>query len=288
MTVHTVQRGDRGELVINVQKALNKVGAMLISDGDFGRGTEKGVCYAQDMAGLPVTGLCDGPLLHWLSEQPEPYANLDTEGVAMIAREETGGLAYYDMVCRCPHYPGYESGITIGVGYDLRFNTEASLRRLWQPYLSAKVITELLQDIGKRGTKKRAAELKDLGIEVPFKSAWPVFIEQLLPQYYQLTESAFNELALLPKLCRAVLVSIVFNRGASFRGSSRLEMRAIRNKLKEAFLTSTSENQQKHILLSIEEDILDMRRLWNAGSGLVKRRQVEANYWRQSCLDASF
>lgn len=35
---------------------LNKVGTMLVTDGDFGRGTERGVCFAQDIAGQDQTG----------------------------------------------------------------------------------------------------------------------------------------------------------------------------------------------------------------------------------------
>lgn len=277
-----LQRGSKGFEVVKLQQQLNRVGAMLVCDGDFGGGTERAVRYAQDMAELTTDGICNQVLQHWLDSQPEPYQELTTEGVAMIAREETGGLAYYHAVCRFPHYPGYSSGITIGVGYDLHFASESSFRELWQPYMAVGAVNELANDIGKRGTKSRAAELRNKGIEVPFKAAWPVFVEQLMPQYFSLTKSVFPQLSRLPKSCRAVLVSLVFNRGASLEGDRRKEMRAIRDKLASAF-SATAGNDlaaQRQLLMSIEDDIVSMQRLWGSDSGLYRRRQVEANMWR--------
>lgn len=276
-----LQRGSKGFEVVKLQQQLNRVGAMLICDGDFGSSTERAVRYAQNMAELVVDGVFDQVLQHWLGSRPEPYPELATEGVAMIAREETGGLAYYHAVCRYPHYPGYSSGITIGVGYDLRFASEQSFRDLWQSYLSVAAINELARHIGRRGTKSRAAELRNKGIEVPFKAAWPVFIEQLMPQYFSLTESLYPQLSRLSKSCRAVLVSILFNRGASLCGDRRKEMRVIRDKLARAYSSGTDQAEQRQLLMSIEDDIVSMQRLWGTDSGLYRRRQVEANMWRR-------
>jgi len=83
---------------------------------------------------------------------------LNTNGVAFIAKEETGGLQYYEMVTRWPHYPGESSGITIGVGYDLLFPTEADFNEVWGKYLPAPYIEELLKDIGVKGSKSRAKD----------------------------------------------------------------------------------------------------------------------------------
>jgi len=280
MSFPELNRGDRGEDVKRLQSLLNKVGAMLVTDGDFGGGTERGVRFAQDIAGQNQTGTADNALWEWLMPAPEPFPLLTTDGVAFIAREETGGLAYYRAVTRWPHYPGLSSGITIGIGYDLRFNTKNDFRELWGPHLPAPTLDLLENDIGNPGSKKRAAEIKRLGVEIPFTAAWNVFLEKTLPRFYQDTESIYPSLPRLPDFCRSALVSIVYNRGTSLNGSSRSEMRAIRDILANADDESLHKQKRKMILTDIEDQIVSMQRLWDPVSGVHKRRQAEANLWR--------
>ena len=276
-----LNRGDEGEDVVRLQTLLNRVGAMLIADGDFGSGSERGVRYAQDIANLPATGTADEPLWVWLESQPDPYPLLSTNGIAFIALEETGGLGYYDKVTRWPHYPGHASGVTIGVGYDLRFNTEENFKELWASHLSRDIIDELSKDIGKKGSEKRIKELKQMGIEIPFKAAWPVFVKKTLPRFYLDTESIYPSLKTLPDLCRSVLVSIIFNRGNSLSGPRRTEMREIRDILARADSPDLHKRKRKMILSDVEDQIVSMKRLWGVQSGLAKRRQSEANLWRK-------
>lgn len=280
MAYPKLKRNDQGAQVRRLQSLLNRVGAMLAVDGEFGSGTERGVRYAQEVAGQPATGSADRQLWQWLEARPEPYPPLPADGVAFIAREETGGLAYYESQTRWPHYPGQASGITIGVGYDLRYKTEDAFRELWGPLLPGDFVEELARDLAKPGSKERAKELKNLGIEVPFKAAWVVFVQKTLPQFFADTASIYPSLPRLPDLCRAVLVSIVFNRGASLEGSRRREMRAIGDILQHADDPSLDRQERKTILLAIEDQIISMKRLWSPTSGLVKRRQSEANLWR--------
>lgn len=281
MTFPTLKRGDNGKEVKKLQTALNKVGAMLTPDGDFGPATRRGVLFAQDVAGHELTGIAEPLLWSWLLAVPEPYDNLHVNGVAFITREETGGLQYYDMVTRWPHYPGHSSGITIGVGYDLRFNTEANLRKLWGEYLPVAHIDELAKDVGVKGSKARANELKAMGIEIPFKFAWPVFINLTLPRFYHNAELIYPTINRLPDLCRSVLVSIVFNRGSSLSGSRRKEMKEIQQILSRADSPGLGKAEKIEILMGVEDQILAMKRLWAPGSGLIKRRQAEANLWRE-------
>jgi peptidoglycan hydrolase-like protein with peptidoglycan-binding domain len=280
-----LSRGAGGEDVHRLQALLNRVGAMLVQDGDFGRNTETGVRYAQAMAGLASTGDADQAIWDWLRAQPEPFPPLATEGVAMIAREETGGLAYYEQVTRWPHFPGVQSGITIGVGYDLRWNSEEDFRTLWGPVLEPAAVEELSLDIGRRGSRRRARELRDMGVEVPFAAAWQAFVAHTLPRFTDDTAGIYPSLTRLPDLCRSVLVSLVFNRGTSLRGATRAEMRHIRDVLVRADDDSLHKLQRKMILLEVEDQILAMRRLWSPESGLIRRRQTEANLWRTGVND---
>jgi hypothetical protein len=277
----TLQRGDKGEDVFRLQSFLNRVGAMLNADGDFGLATATGVRYAQDCADQPVTGIADAALWTWLESKPEPFPRLETNGVAFIALEETGGLAYYDMHTRWPHFPGEASGITIGVGYDLRWNTKDNFLATWNSHLPDDALAELAKDIGKRGTKARVKQLRQMGIQVPFKSAWPVFIEKTLTRFYHDSKIIYPSLDSLPGLCRAVLVSIVFNRGSDLTGDRREEMRAIQTLLAQADQPGLDRVQTKRVLAGVEDQIVSMKRLWDSNSGVFKRRQAEANLWRK-------
>lgn len=281
MTYPELRRGASGEEVVLLQSLLNRIGAMLTPDGDFGAGTEKGVAYAQDVANQRVTGVADSALWEWIEGRPEPSPLLSANSLSFIAMEETGGLSYYESNTMWPHFPGEESGITIGVGYDLKWNTEENFRSTWGAYLPVKTVDELVKEIGKKGAKKRAAELRKMGVAIPFKSAWPVFVEHSIPRFYEETASIFASLRTLPDFCRAVLVSLVFNRGASLSGERRKEMREIQSILKRAEIPKMSKAERKAILSNVEDQILSMKRLWQTGSGLVKRRQAEANLWRK-------
>lgn len=281
MSNPNLKRGDKGEAVYRLQSFLNRVGAMLIADGDFGLATDRGVRYAQDYANQPTTGVADFTLWTWLESRPEPFPSLDTNGVAFIALEETGGLGYYDQFSRWPHFPGEQSGITIGVGYDLKWNSEADFIATWGPHLPDAVMVELARDIGRRGTKTRARELRQLGVEIPFKYAWSVFVEKTLPRFYADSEAIYPSLERLTGLCRSVLVSIVFNRGNDLRGGRRREMREIQTILARADEAGLDHERVKSILAEVEDQIVSMKRLWDPASGLIKRRQAEANLWRK-------
>jgi hypothetical protein len=280
MPVQVLKRGDRGDEVSQLQSRLNRTGAMLKPDGDFGLATEKGVTHAQDIAGQPLTGIADASLLTWLETVPEPYPQLDTDGLAFIALEETGGLSYYEQYTRWPQFPGEASGITIGVGYDLRWNSAGDFLSLWSEHLPQIMLSELLKDIGKPGSTERTRMLRQLGIEVPFKKAWPVFIKKTIPRFYNETLAIYPSLEHLPGLCRCALVSIVYNRGNSLEGDRRREMRAIRAILAAADNEHPDRTKMKSILFGVEDQIISMKRLWVPSSGLVKRRQEEANLWR--------
>ena len=274
-------RGDSGEAVRKLQARMNRAGAMLAIDGQYGPATERGVCYCQECAGQEPTGRADQRLWSWLDTVPEPFPKLDTNGIAFIAREESGGLAYYQQVTRWPHFPGYASGITIGLGFDLKYASAGQFRDVWAAHLDKASLELLLEDIGKAGSKKRAKALRDAGVEIPYRDAWAVFIGQTLPDYYQRTLDTYESLEQLPTMCRAVLVSLVFNRGTDLDGDRRREMKAIRRLLGEAASVLPDREQARQILTEVEDQILSMRRLWEPDSGLVRRRQAEANLWRE-------
>ncbi|HMA13895.1 MAG: peptidoglycan-binding protein [Bacteroidota bacterium] len=270
-TFPTLQRGVRGVEVQILQHRLNRVGALLSCDGDFGGGTEAAVREAQQLAGLPATGIADAATWAWLEAQPEPSEALPTEAVTFIVNEEVGGRKYYDRHVALPHFPGEASGVTIGVGYDLRFQEPADFEADWAGTLAPAQMAALRPHLGKKGSQAACRALGDL--RIPFPAAWRVFVKRALPRAIDQTERCFGELDGLPPLCRGVLVSLVYNRGTDLSGDSRREMLAIRQHL--------AAGQREAVAGEIES----MKRLWPASEGLRKRRDREAEMWRRGLSD---
>jgi len=290
-----LKRGDGGpnakeferSLIVDFQTSINCVGAMLVVDGDFGIATEQAVKYVQQFNGYQITGMVDNRLLEWSAGLENPFPSLNVNGIAYIAQVETGGLSYYHRNSKFPHYPGGPSGITIGVGYDIGQQNANEFRKTWQQYLSAEQLNELIKDVrndGKsnRGSKARARSLARKGIEIPFNIAWQVFAEQTLPAYFDKTADIYPSLLGLPDHCRSALVSLVYNRGNAVGNSDRRrEMKNIQSLLAAADDLSLTNQQRASILIGVENEFDKMKRLWQTGSGLIQRRQAEANMWRK-------
>jgi peptidoglycan hydrolase-like protein with peptidoglycan-binding domain len=127
-----LQRPSRHEAVPELQNLLNRIGSLLDLDGDFGQVTERTVLEAQTLAGLPVTGVADQQTTDWLTAQPLPSPDLSTTDVTFVVKEEVSSRGYYDETEAFPHFPGEESGVTIGIGYSLRFQgTDKAIRDLF-------------------------------------------------------------------------------------------------------------------------------------------------------------
>ncbi len=260
-----LQRGAKGAEVEYLQELLNRGGALLGTDGDFGGGTEGAVKEAQETADLPVTGIVDAATWSALEALPEPSPVIPTEAVTFIVHEEVGGRKYYDRHVAIPHFPGEASGVTIGVGYDLRFQEPADFEADWAGILTPQAMDSLRPHLGKKGSAAAVAALADL--RIPFPAAWQVFIKHALPRAVTQTESCFGKLAPLPPLCRGALASLVYNRGTKLSGDSRREMKAIHDHIAAGRLDQ------------VAAEFTAMKRLWPGSEGLRKRRDKEAEMW---------
>ena len=262
-----LSRGDEGDEVEQLQNLLNRVGALLGVDGDFGPATERALIDARQQAGLSANGVADEPVWTWLEEQPEPSADVPTEAVTFIVKEEVSSRAYYERATATPHFPGVESGVTIGIGYDLRFRSPAEFTSDWSDELEAADMNALEPHLGTRGSAAIVESLQS--IRVPFAAAWRVFLGKSLPEFVERTRGAFGEFDTLPPLCRGVLVSLVYNRGAGMAGERRAEMRSIRDHIAAGELEL------------VADDLRGMKRLWPDIAGLRKRRDREAELWHK-------
>ena len=198
-----------------------------------------------------------------------PEANLvvsRTSVEAIVAFEVSSESAYRRKYER-PIWPGAASGVTIGIGYDLGYNTPAQIEKDWGGRLPDADVARLVTVAGKTGAAAQQARAAVADVVVPFAAAKEVFYTATLPRYARDTRKAYPGVEKLPPDAQGALLSLVYNRGASLGPKdSRREMRAIRP-LVEA-----------QDLPGIAAQIRAMKRLWDKAKlpGLHTRRDREA------------
>ena len=191
----------------------------------------------------------------------------------LIIQHEVGGRAYYEKKLQAPIWAGGESGVTIGMGYDLGYNTEKQFMLDWSGVINLNYINALRPTIGVKGTQAKAMLKGEiLNVRIPYNTAYEVFVKSSLPRYYAMTKKIYPNMDLLNEDTKGALVSVVYNRGNKLEGDSRAEMRAIVDLI------------AKQDYEGIAEQIEKSKRLWeNRGlDGLVVRRESEADLIRES------
>jgi GH24 family phage-related lysozyme (muramidase) len=261
-----------GDSVKQLQRDLNKLGSILLVDGDFGLGTRSAVIAARATVAPtgPVTvgdpGVADDALQGMLNVTRDPFPVVKAPGATFIARLEVGSPRQYELMYRHPAWPGEQSGITIGIGYDLKFVTRLQFEADWAGVLSPTAIDRLAVAFSVTGRTQLRQAVADL--DFPLDVAMKVFRERTLPEFIIKTRSIYPQLDSLSPARATALVSLVYNRGASLDGDRRREMRAI-----QTLLASDD-------LDAVAAEFDAMERLWEPTCGLVKRRHDEARLWR--------
>jgi hypothetical protein len=271
VTTMRLVKGDKGPEVQVLQRALNRIGSMLLVDGDFGSSTEIAVTEARAFLGLPSSKAADDLLLATLDALPEPSKELTSAGVTFVGREEVSSPAQYRSKYLRPLLPPAPSGITIGIGYDLKFSSRAKLDVDWGNLLSTQEKNRLGQVCGVTGTAALLQQVRD--IEIPLPVAMRVFLGCMMPEHVGHTRRIYPQLDQLEPARRTALISLVFNRGAQLQDEPgkdrRREMRQI-----QALLAANK-------LDAVGEQIRSMKRLWHpdVAQGLIDRREHEAMLW---------
>ncbi len=162
--------------------------------------------------------------------EPEPPISFDPDSPVnhvspaaynLIVQHETGGRAYFEKVCKGrPVWPGAQSGITIGFGYDLGYYSSDTFRSDWGT-LDPAIIQRLLPTIGLHGGKTPDAQLRQLAQDlrdvcILWDTAQIVFRSTTLPVYATRTWNNLPNCGQLPNDCFGALVSLTFNRGNSY------------------------------------------------------------------------
>lgn len=189
--------------------------------------------------------------------------------------EVGGGEGYYNKALKRPSYPGGESGVTIGIGYDLGYNTSSQFTADWGSVLDASVFQRLSAHLGKKGNSTKSAIPSVSDISIPWDAALTVFKNNTIPRFIGETLKAFPGADKLHPDAFGALVSLVFNRGGSVSGASRVEMLNIRNAI-------SSKPIDSNLYAYIADQIISMKRLWigRGLDGLLRRRNEEASIIR--------
>jgi hypothetical protein len=200
---------------------------------------------------------------------PVESSTLSAKALKLILDYEVGGgQRYYDRALKHPSYPGGASGVTIGIGYDLGYNTSAQFAIDWKALDSAS-FEKLKSCLGAKSSKAKALIPGVKSISIPWDLALDVFQKNTLPRFIRETIKAFPGSDKLHPDTFGALVSLVFNRGGSMTGSSRAEMLNI----KKAIIAGRGD-----IYVYIAQQIVSMKRLWvgKGLDGLLTRRDEEA------------
>lgn len=192
--------------------------------------------------------------------------------------EVGGGENYYNKFLKNPVWPGEQSGVTIGVGYDVGYVNKTEFSNDWKE-LPQKDFDRLYKVVGVKGyqAKELARRLKD--IVIPWEMGLKIFMNKTVKKFYDLTQKTFPNFDKLPDDAKGGLVSLVFNRGSALEGDRRREMKAIRD------IMARSQNFDEKILSQISDQIRKMKRIWMGGSiekGMSRRRDAEAKIIEQA------
>jgi len=192
------------------------------------------------------------------------------QALNLVLEYEVGGSKdYYNKYLSRPTWPGGHSGLTLGIGIDCGYYTQDELSKLFS-FLPSKQLDIVKNASGKIGENGRAYvrsdTVKNANITVTWEQAVDIFNSLTWPKFARLTEKAFPSVDELCDNAYGALVSLIFNRGTSMIGDSRLEMRNIRVLV------------PKKDYKGIANELRKMKRIWEGKGldGLITRREAEA------------
>jgi hypothetical protein len=204
---------------------------------------------------------------------PAGEMRISPESRELILYYETGGQGYYQSKLQRPTVPPGASGITIGIGYDLGYNTAAQIRADWKNVIPAAHIDRLAGVAGRKGSSARAVLSRVRDIVIPWEAAVSVYENKTVPRFAALTVKAYPGVLSTHPHIQGVMLSTSFNRGTSFRPyDRRKELIWTRDDLKASKVAKLPGYQ------------LSMRRLWPDIRGLQKRYAAHSGLM-QKALD---
>ena len=192
--------------------------------------------------------------------------------IDLIVAEEVSSQQTYQSLYQHPEWPGGASGVTIGIGYDCGYSTPDIIAADWGDKLPPEVVKCLEDVAGVHGSpaSSYAHALKGV-VTVPWEAAMAVFEQRDMPKWEQIVAHALPNTDKLAPDSFGALVSLAYNRGASFSlvGDRYTEMRDIK-----ALMAAEQFDR-------IPDEFRSMKRLWPNVLGLRLRRDHEATLFEK-------
>lgn len=211
--------------------------------------------------------------------RPPSSQKISDDAINMIVGFEVSSKAAYERKYRGAIWPRGRSGVTCGIGYDVGYVTRAWLREDWQGVIPSEMIATLESACEVKGLDAKALLPRMTSVNISWDQAMRQFQTTAAPRYAaEVIRTVPNATKLSPDSFGA-LVSLVYNRGASFRnrGSRYAEMRNIHRHMAAGDYAN------------IPQEFLDMRRIWEGdpdAKGLLKRRELEAVLFKRGLRSA--
>jgi hypothetical protein len=189
----------------------------------------------------------------------------------IVDQEVSGESAYTRLYARPTDGGGGDSGVTTGIGYDYSAVSQSRALSDWQP-LGASWDARLADTAGLSGSaaRSRLPGLQDISV------AWAIAINEFqvvdVPRYWAECQQAFPGFDDLRPNAQGAVLSVVYNRGTSTVGPSRVDFVALR--------TSISTQDYAGMAAAIRHMLVTMRVAWQrAGiyADMEDRRNAEAD-----------
>lgn len=199
---------------------------------------------------------------------------ISERAIKLIVSFEVTNQKTYEARYEGAIWPKGRSGITIGIGYDVGYVTKPWLHEDWDQMVDPTQVAALEIACEVSGEKCSSLLPKLNGVSIPWSTAYKQFRERVLPLYVAETLAALPNADKLSDDSLGSLVSLVYNRGASFKNTTDryAEMRAIRLHMVQGELEL------------IPNELRSMKKIWKGDpsmAGLLVRRELEARLFEE-------
>jgi len=244
-----------------------------VGGGNKGKKLKRSPCLSSRSAGIRWIDAAPAAAKEQFDEKTPSQTKISEEAFKLIVDAEVSSEAVYEKKYRGPTWPGFSSGVTVGIGYDIGQTGASVIQNDWNGVIPDGMLAALKGAVGITGpaARERTRQLKGQ-VDISFKQAIKVHSECVIPRWVAVVEKALGpNTSLLHPDCLGALVSLTYNRGPSFSkaGDRYAEMRAI----KQCVANKT--------FSQIPAQFRSMKRLWPSTSGLPPRREKEARLFEQ-------
>lgn len=198
---------------------------------------------------------------------------ISQRAIDLIVSCEVSSRKQYEKLYHRPEWPGGNSGVTIGIGYDLGMANRGKIEADWKGRVSDEMLAVMLSCAGIHGDAARplCTKVRDR-IDIPWDLAIDVFMNRDIPEWENTVSRAVPDSRNLPIDCRGALVSLAYNRGAGGFNSDSPRFREMRD---------MKQHISEKLYSKVPPDFRGMKRLWPDMRGLRERRDAEADLFHR-------